>query len=136
MLEPVVSTPSPRERGDDVMHLARYAARQIRLREINFTSAAEKALMAHDWPENIDELFTVIQAAPAKTETIDVSHLPAYLLGKRSLNLSRIEFVERHEIVRCLSPPGAPGSGAATELGINRATIYRRMARLGITIPR
>jgi transcriptional regulator of acetoin/glycerol metabolism len=136
MFDTVVSTPALRERGDDVMHLARYAARQTRLREINFTSAAEKGLMAHDWPENIDELFTVIQAAAAQTETIDINHLPAYLLGKRSLNLSRIESVERDEIVRCLSKPGATVSGAATELGISRATIYRRMARLGITIPK
>jgi transcriptional regulator of acetoin/glycerol metabolism len=57
-------------------------------------------------------------------------------LGKRSLHLSRIESVERDEIVRCLSMPGATVSGAAAELGISRATIYRRMARLGITIPR
>ena len=136
MLDTVVSVPALRERGDDVLHLARYAARQTRLREINFTAAAEKALTAHGWPENIDELFTVIHAAAVQTETIDVSHLPAYLLGKRSLHLSRIESVERDEIVRCLSKPGATVSGAAAELGISRATIYRRMARLGITIPR
>jgi transcriptional regulator of acetoin/glycerol metabolism len=136
MLDTVVSVPALRERGDDVLHLARYAARQTRLREINFTAAAEKALTAHGWPENIDELFTVIHAAAVQTETIDVSHLPAYLLGKRSLHLSRIESVERDEIVRCLSMPGATVSGAAAELGISRATIYRRMARLGITIPR
>ncbi|MDF2049374.1 helix-turn-helix domain-containing protein [Arthrobacter sp. Cr_A7] len=136
MVDTVVSTPALRERGDDVMHLARYAARQTRLRDINFTSAAEKALMAHDWPENIDELFTVIHAAAVKTETIDISHLPAYLLGRRRLQLTRIESVERDEIVRCLSKPGATVSGAAAELGISRATIYRRMARLGITIPR
>ncbi|MCQ6269318.1 Fis family transcriptional regulator [Pseudarthrobacter sp. R1] len=136
MVDTVVSVPALRERGDDILHLGRYAARQTRLREINFTAAAEKALMAHAWPENIDELFTVIQAAAARTETIDVSHLPAYLLGKRSLHLSRIESVERDEIVRCLSMPGATVSGAAAELGISRATIYRRMAKLGITIPK
>ena len=136
MVDTVVSVSPLRERGEDVLHLAGYAARQTRLREINFTAAAEKALMAHAWPENIDELFTVIQAAAARTETIDVSHLPAYLLGKRSLHLSRIESVERDEIVRCLSMPGATVSGAAAELGISRATIYRRMAKLGITIPK
>jgi transcriptional regulator of acetoin/glycerol metabolism len=136
MADTVVSAPALRERGDDILHLARYAARQTRLRDINFTAAAEKALTAHGWPENIDELFTVIHAAATQTEIIDVSHLPAYLLGKRSLNLSRIEAVERDEIVRCLSMPGATVSGAAAELGISRATIYRRMARLGITIPK
>ena len=136
MVDTVVPVPALRERGDDVLHLARYAARQTRLREINFTAAADKALMAHGWPENIDELFTVIHAAAARTETIDISHLPPYLLGGRGPQLSRIESLERDEIVRCLSMPGVTVSGAAAELGISRATIYRRMARLGITIPR
>lgn len=137
MVDTVISVPALRERGEDILHLARYAARQTRLREINFTAAAEKALIAHSWPDNIDELFTVIHTAAVQTETIDVSHLPAYLLGGgSSLHLSRIEAMERDEIVRCLSRPGATVSGAAAELGISRATIYRRMARLGITIPK
>jgi transcriptional regulator of acetoin/glycerol metabolism len=38
--------------------------------------------------------------------------------------------------VRCLSFPGATVSAAAAKLGISRATIYRRMTRLGITIPK
>jgi hypothetical protein len=136
MVDTVIPVPALRERGEDVLHLARYAARQPRLREINFTAAAEKALIAHSWPDNIDELFTVIHAAAVQTETIDVSHLPAYLLGGSSRHLSRIEAVERDEIVRCLSKHGVTVSGAAVELGISRATIYRRMARLGITIPK
>jgi hypothetical protein len=136
MVDTVISVPALRERGEDVLHLARYAARQTRLREINFTAAAEKALIAHSWPDNIDELFTVIHAAAVQTETIDVSHLPAYLLGGSSRHLSRIEVVERDEIVRCLSKQGVTVNGAAAELGISRATIYRRMARLGITIPK
>ncbi|MFC9351870.1 helix-turn-helix domain-containing protein [Arthrobacter sp. NPDC057013] len=137
MVDTVISVPALRERGEDVLHLARYGARQTRLREINFTPAAEKALIAHSWPENIDELFNVIHAAAVQTETIDVSHLPAHLLGGGSSpHLTRIEAMERDEIVRCLSKHGATVSGAAAELGISRATIYRRMARLGITIPK
>jgi transcriptional regulator of acetoin/glycerol metabolism len=136
MIDTVVSVPALRERGDDILQLARYAARQARLREINFTASAEKALMAHAWPENVDELFAVVQAAAALTETIDVKHLPAHLLGNHRLHLSRLEAVERDEIIRYLSMPGATVSGAAAELGISRATIYRRIAKFGIAIPR
>ncbi|MCT9868341.1 Fis family transcriptional regulator [Paenarthrobacter aurescens] len=136
MVDTVISVPALRERGEDVLHLARYVARQTRLREISFTGAAERALSAHSWPDNIDELFTVIHAAAVQTETIDVRHLPAYLLGGSSRHLSRIEVVERDEIIRSLSKQGATVSGAAAELGISRATIYRRMGRLGITIPK
>jgi transcriptional regulator of acetoin/glycerol metabolism len=35
-----------------------------------------------------------------------------------------------------LGSTGVTVSAAAAELGIGRATIYRRMARLGITIPK
>ncbi|MET0479902.1 MAG: helix-turn-helix domain-containing protein, partial [Mycetocola sp.] len=123
-------------RAADVLPLARYAARQARLRDVDFTSAAEHMLTSHDWPGNIDELFSAVQAAALLAETIDVRHLPSTLVGRPGPHLSRIESVERDEIVRCLSRPGITVAAAAAELGMSRATIYRRMARLGITLPK
>ncbi|MET0916050.1 MAG: GAF domain-containing protein [Jiangellaceae bacterium] len=134
MVDTVVPIPSLRERSDDVLPLARYAARQTRLREVDFTAAAERVLTGYDWPGNIDELFRVVDAASLRTETIDVQHLPAALVGRPGPHLTRIESLERDEIIRCLSRPGITVGAAATELGLSRATIYRRMARLGITL--
>jgi transcriptional regulator of acetoin/glycerol metabolism len=71
-----------------------------------------------------------------RTETIDVRHLPSRPVGRTGPHLTRIEAVERDEIIRCLSRPGITVAAAATELGMSRATIYRRMARLGITAPK
>ncbi|HSO14585.1 MAG TPA: helix-turn-helix domain-containing protein [Arthrobacter sp.] len=136
LVETVVPVPALRDRGPDVMPLARYAARQARMREVDFTPAAERALTAYGWPGNIDELFGMVQDAALRTETIDVRHLPAALLGRSGPRLTRIEAVERDEIARCLSRPGITVAAAAAELGISRATIYRRMARLGITVPK
>ncbi|GGI02018.1 helix-turn-helix domain-containing protein [Arthrobacter liuii] len=136
LVETVVPVPALRERADDVLPLAQYAARQTRLREVNFTRAAEHVLTTHHWPGNIDELFSVIQAAALRTDTIDVRHLPAGMVSRPGPKLSRIETVERDEIIRCLSRPGITVAAAAAELGIGRATIYRRMARLGITLPK
>ncbi|MDQ0117913.1 helix-turn-helix domain-containing protein [Pseudarthrobacter sp902506025] len=136
LVETVVPVPALRDRGDDVMPLARYAARQARMREVDFTPAAEHALTAYSWPGNIDELFGMVQDAAQRTETIDVRHLPAALMGRSGPKLTRIEAVERDEIARCLSRPGTTVAAAAAELGISRATIYRRMARLGITAPK
>lgn len=135
-IDTVIPVPALRDRGDDVLHLARYAARQTRQREIGLTPAAERALLAHDWPDNVDELFTVIHDAAVRAETIDLQHLPAHLLGGPGLHLSRIEAMERDEIVRSLARPGVTVAAAAAELGISRATIYRRIARLGIRVPR
>ncbi|MHA7239274.1 AAA-type ATPase lid domain-containing protein [Arthrobacter sp. TMS1-12-1] len=135
-VDTVVAVPPLRDRGDDVLQLARYAARRARLRDIDFTAAAERALLAHDWPDNVDELFTVVHDAAVRAERIDLHHLPAYILGRHRSQLSRLEAVERDEIVRCLAQPGATVTAAAAELGISRATIYRRIARLGIALPR
>ncbi|GGH98932.1 GAF domain-containing protein [Arthrobacter liuii] len=136
LVETVVPVPALRDRSADVMPLARYAARQARMREVDFTPAAEHALTAYGWPGNIDELFGMVQDAALRTESIDVRHLPAALIGRTGPRLTRIEAVERDEIARCLSRPGTTVAAAAAELGISRATIYRRMARLGITAPK
>ncbi|MGN6442459.1 MAG: helix-turn-helix domain-containing protein, partial [Arthrobacter sp.] len=135
MVETVVPVPALRERPADVMPLARYAARQTRMRDVDFTAAAEHALTSHAWPGNVDELFRTVHDAALRTEAIDVRHLPTALLGRAGPNLTRIEMVERDEIIRCLSRPGTTVAAAAAELGLSRATIYRRMARLGITMP-
>ena len=128
----VVPVPALRDRSVDVMPLARFAARQTRLRELDFTPAAERALTGHDWPGNVDELIQVVHAAALVTETIDIRHLPPELLGGSGRKLSRMETFERDEICRVLARPGTSVADAASELGISRATIYRRLAKLGI----
>ena len=115
---------------------ARYAARQTRLREVDITPAAERLLTGYGWPGNIDELFQMIHAAALRTETIGVQHLPAALLARPGRQLTRIESVERDEIIRCLTRPGITVAAAARELGLSRATVYRRMASLGISLPK
>ena len=49
--------------------------------------------------------------------------------------LTRMETVERDEIVRCLARPGTTVDRVAVELGMSRATVYRRIARYGIRRP-
>ena len=136
MVDAVIPIPSLRERSGDVLPLARFAARQTRLRDVDVTPAAERVLTGYDWPGNIDELFAVIHAASLRTETIDVQHLPASVIGRPGRHLTRIESLERDEIIRCLTRPGTTVGSAAAELGLSRATVYRKMARLGITLPK
>ncbi|WP_442784729.1 hypothetical protein [Arthrobacter sp. PL16] len=62
------------------MPLARCAARQTRLRELDFTPAAERILTSYGGPGNVDELVQVIHDAALITETIDTRHLPPGLL--------------------------------------------------------
>jgi transcriptional regulator with AAA-type ATPase domain len=131
-VDTVVQVPPLRDRPGDVLTLARYAAYHSRAREIGFTVAAEHALCDHGWPGNIDELFGVVHDAALQTDVIDVKHLPADVASGSGHRLSRIESFERDEIVRCLGTPEITVKAAAIQLGMSRATLYRKMAHYRI----
>jgi transcriptional regulator of acetoin/glycerol metabolism len=94
--------------------------------------AAEHALASCGWPGNVGQLMRVVRDAAARSEVVDVRHLPAEVLSGSHRRLTRIEAFERDEIVRCLSMPGATVTSAATDLGMSRATIYRKIAQYEI----
>lgn len=55
------------------------------------------------------------------------------ILGDTSTRGAGLESAERRELKRALARAGGNVSRAARELGIGRATLYRRMERLGLT---
>lgn len=136
LVETVVAVAPLRERSEDVVALARHAGVRARGREVEFTPAALTALMACGWPGNVAQLQQVVCDTAARTDVIDVRHLPADVVSRSSRRLSRIEAFERDEIVRVLSRPGTSMRDAAQELGMSRATIYRKLAQYDIHLPR
>ena len=132
------SSPCPRcgSGASDVVPLALHAAQRARGREIGITAAAETALRGHGWPGNIRELQHVVREAAIRSDVIDVRHLPADVLAGSSHRLTRIEAFERDEIVRVLSRPGISMREAGEELGMSRATVYRKLAQYDIRVPR
>ncbi len=62
--------------------------------------------------------------------------VPSRRCGGVSHRLTRIEAFEREEIVRVLTRPGVTMKEAAEELGMSRATIYRKVAQYDIHIPK
>ena len=132
LVETVVDVPPLRERPDDVVPLARHAARRVRSRDVDFTPAAARALTNYRWPGNGDQLVSVVRAAAARAELIDVRHLPAEVLSDGPRRLSRLESIEREEIAHALTRPGVTVAQAAQELGLSRATLYRRLTQYGI----
>ncbi|MFI2486566.1 helix-turn-helix domain-containing protein [Promicromonospora kroppenstedtii] len=132
----LVEVPPLRDRPDDVLPLARQVARRLRGHEITFTRAAERALGNHPWPGNVRGLTDAVRFAAARSDVVDVAHLPPGVLSGTSRRLSRIEAFERDEIVRVLSRHGTSMQAAADELGMSRATVYRKVAQYGIQVPR
>ncbi|NYD43174.1 helix-turn-helix domain-containing protein [Nocardioides panaciterrulae] len=132
----VVQVPPLRDRVEDVLPLAHHAARKLRGRGVDFTAAAVAALRGCAWPGNVDQLHRVVRDAATRTDVVDVRHLPAEVLSGSPRRLSRIEAFERDEIVRVLTRPGVTMREAAEELGMGRATIYRKVAAYDIHIPK
>ena len=135
IVEKVVRVPPLRERPDDVLPLAEHVARRARGRAVAFTPAAARALRDWGWPGNVDQLGRAVRTAALRTDTIDVHHLPPEVLSGPVHRLTRIETVEREEIVRALTRPGATVKAAAAELGMSRATIYRKISQYDLRIP-
>jgi transcriptional regulator of acetoin/glycerol metabolism len=134
LVRAVVEVPPLRDRAEDVLPLARHVAQRFRGREVPITAAAERALHDHGWPGNVAELVEVVRHAASVTDLIDVRHLPPELLSDAGHRLSRIESFERAEIIRVLTRPGITMHEAADELGMSRATVYRKIQQYGIRL--
>lgn len=136
LVDTVVEVPPLRDRPDDVPVLARHAAARARGREVAITPAAERALRNHGWPGGVRELVAVVRDAASRADVVDVGQLPAEVLAGPSHRLTLLQATERDEIARVLAAPGMTMTRAADELGIGRATLYRKVAQYDLAGPR
>lgn len=136
LVESVVQVPPLRDRTADVAPLTQHVARRARGRDVALTPAADRALLRHSWPGNVEELVEVVREAATRADVIDLRHLPPSVLSATTRRLTRIETFERDEIIRVLTRPGVSMKDAVADLGMSRATIYRKVAQYDIHIPR
>jgi sigma-54 dependent transcriptional regulator, acetoin dehydrogenase operon transcriptional activator AcoR len=135
VLGAVVELPALRHRRDDVLPLARWFARSARGPGVRFTPGAEHALASYHWPGNVSQLRSVVREAVARTDVVGDRDLRPEVFTGTAHGLTRLEMMERDEIVRALAAPGATPARAAAAVGLSRSTIYRRIARYGIRLP-
>jgi two-component system response regulator AtoC len=137
-----VTLPPLRERGDDVLVLARhflaYYARRYRKTLHGFTPAAEALLRGHRWPGNVRELKAAVSSAALMTESAmigvdlfgqvqrsavrDVTELPQTQDG-----IMPMEELELAYLRRVLELCGGNKVLAAQKLGISRQTLARKL---------
>jgi PAS domain S-box-containing protein len=140
--------PPLRERLEDIPVLTHQLIDRFnRLQERRIQGTTPEALallMAHDWPGNIRELENVIERAfiLCNSERIGSEHLPSELRGsgrfpdgERMIATAR-EAAESETIRAALERNGNNRLATARELGIHKATLYRKMKALGISAPR
>jgi len=148
----VVHVPLPplRERGGDVLLLAQrfleQAAALTAKKVVGLSDEAAERLLAYPWPGNVRELQNCIERAVALTasESITVRDLPEkvrqYRAGPPSLGTEGGSFLPLHEVERryilgVLEAMGGNKSTAASVLGVDRRTLYRKLAEYQATSP-
>jgi two-component system response regulator HydG len=137
-----IAMPPLRERTSDILELARHfiARKSARLgAEYELTPAAERQLLTYDWPGNVRELENAIDAAVslASGPHVGFDELPTGVRAsaKDSSTPRTLEEVERRHIILVLDTLRWNKAEAARILGINRATLYRKLQRYGLPGP-
>jgi len=139
-----IHMPSLRERRDDIPMLIKHylaiAAKEAgkTIKDIDYE--AMQSLLAYDWPGNIRELRNTIERATvlADGEVITMHDLPDKFrtldiegVSTSSLRQALDEF-EREYIRRSMTESKGNKEAAANKLGVDLATLYRKLKKLRI----
>lgn len=138
-----LQVPPLRERVQDVPLLAHHfferfgGDKPARLK--GFSRRALLAMQSHDWPGNVRELMNRVRRAMVLAEgrliqpsDLGLEERRAAQAGREELDEARVE-AERSAIRISLQHSGRNISEAARRLGVSRMTLYRLMAKHGIS---
>jgi len=140
-----IHIPPLRERASDIPQLVQYFLDRASQKTGKKHRAGKEfvdLLMVYAWPGNIRELENVIERATALAEgtVLRPEDLPDNIVNYRSTGAPRgtrelravVEDTERAHIMRVLDETGGNKKLAARIMGIDLATLYRKMERLNI----
>jgi len=134
-----IQIPPLRERSDDIPdlleHFMNVYVKKYRLPKKRVSISAIKRLKKHTWPGNIRELQHSVERAVILAEETTLQ-AQDFFLAKSSpkdalLNVENLNLQERERILirRVIDKHGGNISKAAKELGLTRASLYRRIEK-------
>lgn len=133
-----IYVPPLRERREEIPYLAYHAldawCRKRETPSDGFTKSAMDLLMRYEWPGNVREFIYEVERAAGEADGERISHHHLSLpLDKHQTELPPPSYEEeRLQIEDALQASEGNRSETARRLNISRATLYRRMRRLGI----
>jgi DNA-binding NtrC family response regulator len=137
-----VKIPSLRERREDIDVLAQHFLEKCcKENNKNITGISDEAMEVlhnYSWPGNIRELRNVLERAVvlATSEKIELKELPDKLLVMKEVEgdllKNKIDSYEKKVIVDTLEVHSWNKEEAARMLGVDLATLYRKIKKLGI----
>jgi two-component system response regulator AtoC len=145
-----ILVPPLRQRGEDVLLLARHFAASFAVEEkcapVTFAPEAEAVLRSYPWPGNVRELRNLIERLTILNvgRAIAIADLPRELAAEPPLSAGAgsgagsgsieadLEKAEQLLLEKALREADGHRGRAATILGISRHALKRRLQRLGI----
>jgi two-component system response regulator HydG len=147
-----VFLPPLRERGLDVVHLAKLFLARARARDgapmLTLPAPVTQRLLHHRWPGNVRELENCMEqlAALARGTEVEVDDLPRSMRAAApqapaqnvpempvdQQGIVTLDELEKHYVLRVLELLKDNRSRAADVLGIDRRTLYRRLEGWGL----
>jgi Nif-specific regulatory protein len=146
-----IELPPLRERPDDVLLLAEHFltdfCRKARRKVPKMTAEARKRLLSHSWPGNVRELRNLMErlaylSAEDRIEAEDLAFIlsprgqekaPA-IAADQTLADATAHFQEEY-IRQAIDSCSGNVSQAASQLGLHRSNLYRKMRQLGMETP-
>lgn len=137
-----IHLPPLRERGEDIPLLAKHFlgiyAQKYKKRNKKLGTQAITHLQQYRWPGNVRELQHAIERALIMTENDLLSPDDFFFLNQKRMsseaqfNSLNLDDVEKTVIEKALQKYAGNISKAAKELGLTRASLYRRLEKYGL----
>ena len=137
-----ITVPPLRDRPDDVLPLAHHFLAQYAHKygdkARSFSKAAEQALLDYEWPGNVRALRHSIERAVILSDAgqlepgdLQLNYEQPHARATTSVmpTILNLDHLEKETILKALRKHGFNISRAASELGLTRASLYRRMEK-------
>ncbi len=140
-----LSVPPLADRTDDILPLAQHFLSEFALTEnasgLSFGKEAEQGLLGHPWPGNVRELRNAVQRGVltrtrSVIEPVDLGLRPRVIPPAAIPKSGASDQEDRVRLEEALTRARGVVADAATELGISRQALYRKMEKLGIVLER
>jgi sigma-54 dependent transcriptional regulator, acetoin dehydrogenase operon transcriptional activator AcoR len=148
----ILKIPPLAARGEDILLIAEHYNRKVSAETgrdlLVIGSDVQDALMAHPWPGNVRELRNVVSGLHylSKSRTVTLADLPREIAApvvtpdlqaqtaqdKRQAQAQSLKHAEVMLIENSLIRHHGNISHTATELGISRPTLYRKLRSMGV----
>ena len=139
-----VQMPALRERREDipllVEYFARQQARQNGLEPVEISAEAMEYLSRLPYPGNVRELKNFVERTILVSQQPEVDFKNQYVeiavkTGGHDTSVHSLEEIEKQMILRALELYGGNLSKVATDLGLSRQAVYRRLEKYAIRPP-